>query len=66
LDWAEALVALDAKELDLPLVEDTLGFLLKYQDDFETVRTGHARQLLEQAQERSLQRVLEPPPIPCG
>ncbi len=37
LDWAEALVALDARELDLPLVEDTLGLLLKYQDDFETV-----------------------------
>jgi MoxR-like ATPase len=48
LDWAEALVALDAKELDLPVLEHTLGLLLKYQDDFETVRKGHAKTILEQ------------------
>ena len=50
LDWAQALVALDAQILDLPLVEHTLGLLLKYQDDFEQVRKGHAKRLMEKAQ----------------
>lgn len=65
LDWAEALVALDAQELDLPVVEDTLGLLLKYQDDFETVRQGHAQRLLEHAQRQSLQ-LPERPGIACA
>lgn len=33
LDWAQALVALDAHELTASNVEDTLGAILKYQDD---------------------------------
>jgi MoxR-like ATPase len=33
LDWAAALVALDAKALTPAVVEDTLGVVLKYQDD---------------------------------
>src|SRR4051812_16308904 len=33
LDWAEALVALDRVSLDRGAVTDTLGVLLKYQDD---------------------------------
>src|ERR1700710_2111317 len=33
LDWASALVELDAVALDPALVSDTLGVLLKYQDD---------------------------------
>ncbi|MGD9147876.1 MAG: MoxR family ATPase, partial [Anaerolineae bacterium] len=61
LDWTEALVALDAKELHLPLVEDTLGLLLKYQDDFEMVRKGHAERLLEQARHKSAELMLEAP-----
>jgi MoxR-like ATPase len=65
LDWAEALVALDACELSLPLVEDTLGLLLKYQDDFETVRRGHAQRLLEQAKRQSTERLLEQCPVEC-
>jgi MoxR-like ATPase len=35
LDWASALVALDAEALDAGLVSDTLGVVLKYQDDLE-------------------------------
>ncbi|MCK0198813.1 MoxR family ATPase [Ancylobacter sp. 6x-1] len=41
LDWAAALVELDAAALDPALVGDTLGVLLKYQDDI--VRTDAAR-----------------------
>jgi MoxR-like ATPase len=33
LDWARALVALDQSVLDVAMVGDTLGALLKYQDD---------------------------------
>jgi MoxR-like ATPase len=35
LDWASALVELDAKVLDPALIGDTLGVVLKYQDDVE-------------------------------
>lgn len=63
LDWAEALVALDANELHLPLVQDTLGFLLKYQDDFEMVRQGHAQHLLEQARQQRLEQMLQDSPF---
>jgi MoxR-like ATPase len=59
LDWAQALVALDAQALDLPLVEDTLGLLLKYQDDFEVVRQGHAQRLLDDVRRKTMERALE-------
>ncbi len=35
LDWASALVELDAQTLDPNLIGDTLGVVLKYQDDVE-------------------------------
>lgn len=63
IDWAEALVALDAKELHLPLVEDTLGMLLKYQDDFEMVRKGHAQQLLEQIKQQIMEQMVKESPF---
>ncbi len=53
LDWAQALVALDAQQLDVPVVEDTLGVLLKYQDDIEAVRKGPLRDLVEQVLQRT-------------
>jgi MoxR-like ATPase len=37
LDWAGALLALDQQTLSKAVVEDTLGVLLKYQDDVEKV-----------------------------
>src|ERR1700709_96227 len=46
LDWAQALMALDAKELDAPVVDSTLGVLLKYQDDIAKVRGEAATRLL--------------------
>ena len=38
LDWARALMALDAKEVDQRTVDATLGVLLKYQEDIVRVR----------------------------
>jgi MoxR-like ATPase len=53
LDWAAALVALDAKELDLPTITDTLGVLLKYQDDIEAVGKGPLERILVELKARS-------------
>src|SRR5215211_2636424 len=47
LDWAAALVELDALALDPALVSDTLGVLLKYQDDIQAMQGGKARELLD-------------------
>ncbi|HNP72556.1 MAG TPA: MoxR family ATPase [Kouleothrix sp.] len=49
LDWAQALVALDAQELSISSVEDTLGAILKYQDDINQVRAGAVKSLVEKA-----------------
>lgn len=49
LDWTRALTALDRKVLDLGLVDDTLGVLLKNQEDVSRVRGGVARELVERA-----------------
>ena len=38
LDWAAALVALDAKTLDAAVVEQTLGVLLKHREDIAAVK----------------------------
>ena len=47
LDWASALVALDTHALSSDAVEDTLGAILKYQDDINQVRGGGVKALLE-------------------
>jgi MoxR-like ATPase len=49
LDWTAALVALDTRVLDADIVEDTLGVLLKYQDDLAKVRGTTAQRILEEA-----------------
>jgi len=46
LDWASALHELNAVALDLALVNDTLGVLLKYQDDIETISGAKVGQML--------------------
>ncbi len=47
LDWTTALVALDQKALDPLIVDETLGAVLKYQDDVEKVKGDQARLILE-------------------
>jgi MoxR-like ATPase len=48
LDWANALIELDAVELEPGAVDGTLGMLLKYQDDILRMRQGEAALLLEE------------------
>ncbi len=49
LDWISALVALDQQELGEDVIEDTLGVLLKYQDDIEQIKGSAARGILAKA-----------------
>ena len=50
LDWAEALLALNRIALDPQTVADTLGVLLKYQDDLARLGPDVAATLVAQAQ----------------
>jgi MoxR-like ATPase len=56
LDWTAALVALDQRELDPQVIDDTLGIMLKYQDDIQLVRGEPVRAMLERSQNRGPQR----------
>jgi MoxR-like ATPase len=49
IDWVTALVALDATELSAGVVEDTLGAILKFQDDIAQVRGKQVNELLKKA-----------------
>jgi MoxR-like ATPase len=49
LDWATALTELDAMALDPATVSDTLGVLLKYQDDIAKMQGSKAKELVDQA-----------------
>ncbi|MGX1785305.1 AAA family ATPase [Bosea sp. NPDC055332] len=51
LDWASALVELDAVALDPAIVSDTLGALLKYQDDIQAMQGSKVGELLDQAKQ---------------
>jgi MoxR-like ATPase len=52
LDWAAALVALNRDVLDRATVEETLGVLLKNQEDIEAVRGERLQTLLSRAMTR--------------
>jgi MoxR-like ATPase len=47
LDWAAALTELDVVALDPATVSDTLGVLLKYQDDIQRIEGTKAKELLD-------------------
>jgi MoxR-like ATPase len=49
IEWAKALLALDAIALDPQTVRDTLGVLLKYQDDIARLQGSELQRLVEQA-----------------
>ena len=50
LDWATALTELDAVALDPATVDDTLGVLLKYQDDIAKIAGSRAKAIIDQVQ----------------
>jgi MoxR-like ATPase len=48
IDWTEALLQLDRISLDPQAINDTLGVLLKYQDDIAKIRGSEAAGILDQ------------------
>ena len=54
IDWTNALVALNAMRLDPATVHDTLGVLLKYQDDIARMAGGDTAKLLDELRARAL------------
>ncbi len=48
IDWAEALIQLDRTSLDPDAIDDTLGILLKYQDDISRIQGSEANRILTQ------------------
>ena len=50
IDWAHALTQLDVVTLTPDIVDDTLGSLLKYQDDIARIRGSEAARLLAEIQ----------------
>jgi hypothetical protein len=53
IDWATALHELNAVALDPALVRDTLGVLLKYQDDIEKIGGERIGQMLADMRARA-------------
>ncbi len=49
IDWAKCLLALDAVALSPQVVADTLGALLKYQDDIAKLQGSESARILDQA-----------------
>lgn len=48
IDWTHALLALDKVELAPDTIQQTLGIVLKYQDDIETIRDGEDARILDE------------------
>ncbi|MCB1367533.1 MAG: MoxR family ATPase, partial [Rhodobacteraceae bacterium] len=49
IDWARCLIALDAVALSPDVISDTLGALLKYQDDIARITGSEASRILDEA-----------------
>ncbi len=54
VDWANALTALGRDELDADVVEQTLGSVLKYYEDFELIRDDEVARLVARARAASV------------
>jgi MoxR-like ATPase len=54
IDWTNALVALNAMRLDPDTVHDTLGVLLKHQDDLLRMQGGDTAKLLDELRAKAL------------
>ena len=49
IDWARALIALDTVSLSPEIITDTLGAVLKYQDDIARITGSEAARILDEA-----------------
>lgn len=51
IDWANALMQLNAIALEADTVSNTLGVLLKYQDDIQKLQGGEAKRILDEVRQ---------------
>ena len=49
IDWAKCLLALDVISLSPEVIADTLGAILKYQDDIQQIQGSEAKRILDEA-----------------
>ncbi|MEQ3709893.1 MAG: MoxR family ATPase [Tateyamaria sp.] len=49
IDWAKCLLALDVLTLSPEVIADTLGAVLKYQDDIQKLQGSEAKRILDEA-----------------
>ena len=49
IDWAKCLLALDVISLSPEVIADTLGAILKYQDDIQKMQGSEAKRILDEA-----------------
>src|SRR6056297_1032886 len=49
IDWAKCLLALDVVALSPEVIADTLGAILKYQDDIQKLQGSEAKRILDEA-----------------
>ena len=49
IDWAKCLLALDVLTLSPEVIADTLGAVLKYQDDIQRLQGSDAKKILDDA-----------------
>lgn len=49
IDWAKCLLALDVINLSPEVIADTLGAILKYQDDIQKLEGSEAKRILDEA-----------------
>jgi MoxR-like ATPase len=54
IDWTNALVALNTLQLDPASVQDTLGVLLKHQDDLQRLQGGDTAKILDELRAQAL------------
>ncbi len=48
IDWAKCLLALDALTMSPEVIADTLGAILKYQDDIQKIQGSEAKRILDE------------------
>lgn len=54
IDWAKCLLALDTITLTPEVISDTLGAILKYQDDIQKIQGSEAKKLLDEIRKEPL------------
>jgi hypothetical protein len=64
IDWTEALMQLDVLELTPQAINDTLGVLLKYQDDIARLHGSEAARILNQVKAEAAAAHEGPSPQP--